>query len=66
MAAAAVNPSSSQPGGLLLAVGAMGIIQLGIALSEPLFAEVGPTGVVARDWPSPRRRGRDAARRPRP
>ena len=71
MAAAAVNPSSSQPGGLLLAIGAMGIIQLGIALSEPLFAEVGPTGVVALRlavaaavlWPltRPAVRGRDRA-----
>jgi inner membrane transporter RhtA len=36
-----------QPTGVALAVGAMGIIQLGIALSEPLLHEVGPAGVVA-------------------
>jgi inner membrane transporter RhtA len=56
---------------LALAVGAMGIIQLGIALSEPLFAQVGPTGVVALRlavaaavlWPltRPTVRGRDRA-----
>jgi inner membrane transporter RhtA len=33
--------------GVGLAVGAMAIIQLGIALSEPLLQEVGPSGVVA-------------------
>jgi inner membrane transporter RhtA len=71
MAAAVLSPSSSQPGGLALAVGAMGLIQLGIALSEPLFAQVGPTGVVALRlavaaavlWPltRPTVRGRDRA-----
>jgi inner membrane transporter RhtA len=43
-AAVLQNP---QPAGVALAVGAMGIIQLGIALSEPLLHEVGPAGVVA-------------------
>lgn len=37
---------TSQPTGVALAVGAMAIIQLGIALSEPLLHEVGPAGVV--------------------
>lgn len=44
MSAAAINP---QPTGVALAVGAMGIIQLGIALSEPLLDAVGPAGVVS-------------------
>lgn len=44
MSSAALSP---QPTGVALAVGAMGIIQLGIALSEPLLHEVGPAGVVA-------------------
>ena len=44
MSTAALSP---QPTGVALAVGAMGIIQLGIALSEPLLHEVGPAGVVA-------------------
>ena len=35
------------PAGVGLAVGAMGIIQLGIALSEPLLHEVGAPGIVA-------------------
>ena len=71
MAAAALTPSSSQSSGLLLAVGAMGTIQLGIALSEPLFEQVGPAGVVALRlavaaavlWPltRPAVRGRDRA-----
>jgi inner membrane transporter RhtA len=38
---------TAQPTGVALAVGAMAIIQLGIALSEPLLHEVGPAGVVA-------------------
>ena len=44
MSAASVSP---QPTGIALAVGAMGIIQLGIALSEPLLDAVGPAGVVS-------------------
>jgi inner membrane transporter RhtA len=40
-------PTASKPTGVGLAVGAMGIIQLGIALSEPLLHDVGPTGLVA-------------------
>jgi threonine/homoserine efflux transporter RhtA len=38
--------TSPMPSGVGLAVGAMAIIQLGIALSEPLLHEVGPSGVV--------------------
>jgi inner membrane transporter RhtA len=45
MSALALTPTT--PSGVGLAVGAMGIIQLGIALSEPLMHEVGPTGIVA-------------------
>ena len=37
---------SAQPTGVALAVGAMAIIQLGIALSEPLLHELGPAGLV--------------------
>lgn len=37
---------TAQPTGVALAVGAMAIIQLGIALSEPLLHELGPSGVV--------------------
>jgi inner membrane transporter RhtA len=38
--------STAQPTGVALAVGAMAIIQLGIALSEPLLHELGPAGLV--------------------
>jgi inner membrane transporter RhtA len=37
---------TAQPTGVALAVGAMAIIQLGVALSEPLLHEIGPAGVV--------------------
>jgi inner membrane transporter RhtA len=37
---------TAQPTGVALAVAAMAIIQLGIALSEPLLHELGPAGVV--------------------
>jgi inner membrane transporter RhtA len=37
---------AAEPTGVALAVGAMAIIQLGIALSEPLLHEIGPAGVV--------------------
>ena len=38
---------TAQPAGVGLAIGAMAIIQLGVALSEPLLDEIGPSGVVA-------------------
>ena len=37
---------TAQPTGVALAVAAMAIIQLGIALSEPLLHQLGPAGVV--------------------
>ena len=41
----AAAPSRSQ-GGTLMAVGSMTCVQLGLALSVPLFGEVGPLGAV--------------------
>ena len=46
MSAAALR-TSPQPTGVLLAVGAMAVIQLGVALSEPLLHEIGAAGVGA-------------------
>ena len=69
--AATITADRSVGGGIGLAVAAMATIQLGAALSEPLFDRVGPAGVVALRlgiaalilWPfaRPRLRGRSRA-----
>jgi len=43
----AAAPSRSQSG-TLMAVGSMTCVQLGLALSVPLFGQVGPLGTVWR------------------
>jgi inner membrane transporter RhtA len=65
------RPAADPVGGVALAVAAMVIIQLGAALSEPLFDRVGPSGTVVLRlgfaalllWPlaRPRLRGRTRA-----
>ena len=64
-------PSTRHASGVALALASMAIIQLGAALSEPLFDEIGPSGTVvlrlvlaaAILWPlvRPRVRGRSRA-----
>jgi inner membrane transporter RhtA len=64
-------PAAGRASGVALALGSMSIIQLGAALSEPLFDRVGPSGTVVLRlvfaalilWPfvRPRLRGRSRA-----
>ena len=39
-------PTAGPASGVVLAIASMSIIQLGAALSEPLFDEIGPSGTV--------------------